>query len=568
MSTASRVLLPGALLAAATLCAAAPARAQSTNFYLDRAQISGAPDDGFMVWRPTMFDKTRFYGSWALGYSQRPLRADTVTDGRLADRIESPVQEQLITYLMVGTQIANRLGFNVSVPISLYQGFGADATAQNVGNGSNQAAQSLHDTRLDLRVRAYTSDNRKLSLGFGGALFVPTGQGTAFTGDGQTTGYLYGSMDYNFGGFLIAGTLGPHFRPARSIDGSAATLAVGNELRYNFGAYLPLRSNAIRLGAELWGTAGLGTASGKNTTFSSKNTDIEWLGQVRVALGKTQHTYINAGAGTRLYTGYGGPDFRVLASIGTFFTIADKAPKTRARGFYNGPDVSEHPLDTDGDGYPDDIDQCPTVKEDGKPPDPTDGCPAPSDRDGDGIPDNIDKCPDVPEDKDGIQDNDGCPEDDADNDGVPDTKDHCPTEPGPASKIAEKNGCPQLTHVNEEGEVELLEPIQFEFAKSRIKAVSYPILDEVVTLMKSRPDIRIGVYGHTDNKGAHDLNMKLSGARAKAVMDYLVSHGIAASRLESQGFGPDKPIASNDTPQGRAKNRRVEFKILGGEGAE
>lgn len=563
MSTASRLIVSGTVIAAA-LSAAPRAEAQSKKFYLDRAQLSGAPDDGFMAWRPTMFPRTRFYGMWALGYSQRPLRADTVTDdAKLADRMDAPMQAQLITYLMVGTQIANRLGLDVSVPIALYQVFGDDVPS--VGNGSNHAAVALHDTRLALRLRLFESDNRKFRLGLGGAAFFASGQETAYTGDATTTGLVYVSSEYDFGSFLLTGMVGPHFRPDLSIGGSDGALFIGDELRYAFGAFVPLRQNKIRLGVELWGSAGLGDVSGTSTTFAAKNTDLEWLAQARFALGKTQQTYVNAGAGTRLSTGYGGPDFRVLVSLGSYFTIGDGAPPTRAPGFRNVPDVSDHPVDTDGDGYPDDIDQCPTIKEDGKPPDPTDGCPAPSDRDGDGIPDNIDKCPDEPEDFDGVEDSDGCPEKDADNDGIPDEKDACPTEPGPASKIAEKNGCPQLTRVTEEGEVELLEPIQFEFAKSTIKPVSYPILDEVVTLMKSRPEIRIGVYGHTDNRGAHALNMRLSTDRAAAVMKYLIGHGIAASRLESAGFGPDKPIASNDTDAGRAKNRRVEFKILSGD---
>jgi outer membrane protein OmpA-like peptidoglycan-associated protein len=111
-------------------------------------------------------------------------------------------------------------------------------------------------------------------------------------------------------------------------------------------------------------------------------------------------------------------------------------------------------------------------------------------------------------------------------------------------------------------EIAILEPIEFEFGKAIIKPVSYPILDEVVKLMKSRTKMRVGVYGHTDNRGAMDLNMRLSKERARSVMNYLGSKGIAQNRLESEGFGPNKPIADNNTDDGRARNRRVEFKIL------
>ncbi|MCA9640316.1 MAG: OmpA family protein, partial [Myxococcales bacterium] len=269
------------------------------------------------------------------------------------------------------------------------------------------------------------------------------------------------------------------------------------------------------------------------------------------------------GGGTRLAAGYGSPDVRVLAQIGTYTTIEDTTPGQVARRYRDAPDVDMQDKDTDGDGYPDDVDACPTVKEDGKPPNPTDGCPAPADRDGDGILDDIDKCPDEPEDKDGVQDSDGCPEEDPDKDGIPDAEDACPTEPGLKNKVAVKNGSPGSTKfVEGSDEIQLLQPIQFETGKSVIKKVSYPILDEVVMLLKSRDDLRIAVHGHTDSRGSRDLNTRLSKARAKACMDYLIAHGIKASRLESEGFGPDKPVAPNDTEAGRAKNRRVEFRIL------
>ena len=249
-----------------------------------------------------------------------------------------------------------------------------------------------------------------------------------------------------------------------------------------------------------------------------------------------------------------------MGSIGTYANLLDFKSKSPARRVHASSDVDLYDRDTDGDGYPDSVDGCPTEKEDGKPPQATDGCPGSPDRDGDGILDVDDQCPDKAEDKDGVQDEDGCPEDDADNDGIPDVQDKCPTEPGPRSKIAEKNGCPLIKAGDDE--IAILEPIEFEFGKAIIKPVSFPILDEVVKLMKARGKMRIGVYGHTDNRGADALNMRLSKERARACMNYLSKNGIAQSRLESEGFGPTKPIADNGTDEGRARNRRVEFKIL------
>ena len=547
--------------------AAGTAHAQSGTFYLDRAQISGAPDDGFMVWRPSLAEKTRFYANAILGYSHNPLRSETVaSDPTVQSKIDNPVEGQFITYLSAGTEIANRLSVNLMIPITAYQITGNDPSFANVGTGGiSDTHVALQDIRLDARIRSWETDNHLFKVGGGAAVWLPTGNTDAFAGDGQATGYLYGAAEFNFGKFLLAGNLGPQFRPERSIGGSSGALFLASEIRFSGGLYLPLRDGKVRLGGELWGTTGLTDSAGHGTFFTGRNTDFEWLAQVRYVLDDRARWYAEGGFGTRLATGYGAPDFRMLVGIGHYLTLLDFEGKSPPRHLHPPtPTVDDYDRDSDGDGYPDAVDKCPTEKEDGKPPEPTDGCPAASDRDGDGIPDSEDQCPDKAEDKDGIQDDDGCPEYDVDNDGVPDTEDKCPTQPGPRSSIAEKNGCPSLTRVGADGEVELLQPIEFETGRAVIKPGSYPILDEVVTLMKARGSIKMGVYGHTDSRGIPAMNMKLSGDRAAAVMSYLVSHGVAQSRLESQGFGQTKPIADNATDAGRAKNRRVEFKILSG----
>jgi len=155
----------------------------------------------------------------------------------------------------------------------------------------------------------------------------------------------------------------------------------------------------------------------------------------------------------------------------------------------------------------------------------------------------------VPEDKDGIQDMDGCPEVDFDNDGVPDVSDACPREPGSPSKDPKTNGCPQfIKRVTGSTEIEILKQIQFDTGKATIKAGSYPICDEIAKLLHANPEIkRLSIEGHTDNRGGNDMNMRLSQERADSVKSYLTSHGIDQNRLEAHGFGPTKPIESNDT---------------------
>jgi OOP family OmpA-OmpF porin len=103
-----------------------------------------------------------------------------------------------------------------------------------------------------------------------------------------------------------------------------------------------------------------------------------------------------------------------------------------------------------------------------------------------------------------------------------------------------------------------LQGAQFDFNKATLKPSARPALDEAVRIMKDKPDLKVSVEGHTDSVGAAAYNQKLSERRAMAVRDYIVSQGVDAARLEVHGFGKTKPIASNDTEEGRAQNRRVE----------
>jgi len=111
--------------------------------------------------------------------------------------------------------------------------------------------------------------------------------------------------------------------------------------------------------------------------------------------------------------------------------------------------------------------------------------------------------------------------------------------------------------------IEILEKVQFETGSAEIKPESFGLLDEVAKVLIANPDItKVRVEGHTDNTGGAALNRRLSKNRAKSVRKYLIDKGVDAARLESEGYGPDKPIADNNTDEGRAQNRRVEFTIL------
>ena len=207
--------------------------------------------------------------------------------------------------------------------------------------------------------------------------------------------------------------------------------------------------------------------------------------------------------------------------------------------------------DTDGDGIADKDDACPDVAG----PASTKGCP---DTDGDGLADKDDKCPKEA----GPRDNQGCPVPvvlDADKDGVPDAEDACPLVPGPK----ENNGCPYVTK-------ETLEKVKLEaravffvtgkaVLQTADKGETSKRLDAIKEILKDYPNAKWSIEGHTDNVGKKASNLKLSQARAKAVMDALIARGLKAENLSSKGFGDSKPAATNKTAKGRAQNRRTEI---------
>ncbi len=229
-----------------------------------------------------------------------------------------------------------------------------------------------------------------------------------------------------------------------------------------------------------------------------------------------------------------------------------------------GPAENKGCPDRDGDGILDKDDKCPDtpgVAEE-------QGCPLKiKDKDGDGIPDDKDLCPEKPEDMDGIEDANGCPEDDADQDGILDAVDKCPLKAETKNDFEEDDGCPDEKPTPKVvvtcERFELNESIYFDLAKFSIQARSFPILDQLAEALKSNTHVkRIRIEGHTDSQGKDSSNLTLSNNRAREVRKYLVNKGIAGKRLESKGYGETRPIATNDTEQGRAQNRRVDFVIV------
>lgn len=543
----ARLAAAVAATSAAALLTPARAAAQSTTFYLDRLQIAGAPDDGLAVWRPA-FGPTRFYGQLAAGFSRNPLRAEHLAGSaeQAAALRGSPVTSQLTAYLTAGVELEERGAVQFSFPLTVSQtGWPTDHPSAGFTQAVSLAQTAPADLRLDARALLARSPSGLLTLGARAAVFLPAGDARSFTGEGAAWGNLALSAELDLRSLFVTVNAGASVRPRTSLG----HLSSGSELTGGLGAYLPLMNDRLRLGAELFGSLSLVAGAG--------SPPIEGSAQARLFFNDRHTGWAGAAAGTRVTDGMA-PDLRAVLLLGGALEPAPDRPLPRRPALPPAPEP-----DTDEDRVPDALDACPEDPDDdfrfG------DGCPEPSDIDGDGILNKADACPDTPEDEDGLADGDGCPEDDADEDGFADAADRCPEEPGVHSENPEREGCPRFIR-KLEMEVELMKQVEFESGRSTILPVSYPVLDEVVKLLKVSPDItHLDIEGHTDNVGAPAVNQALSRARARAVRDYLVQRGgLDPKRLSSNGFGASRPIAPNDTEEGRAKNRRVELRFVKG----
>ena len=241
-------------------------------------------------------------------------------------------------------------------------------------------------------------------------------------------------------------------------------------------------------------------------------------------------------------------------------------------------DAKGCPVDSDGDGVADYIDDCPTVAgltslkgcpdsdKDGIA-DKDDACPEIAglanlkgcpDADGDGIADKDDKCANTP--KGWKVDASGCPID-TDKDGLFDNEDDCPTVAGPK----DNKGCPvkELTAEELEAQKMKVEPVYFDFNKASYFTGEKSKIDQLVNLLKENGNYKVNISGHADNVGADAYNMNLSKNRINAVVKTITASGIKKNRILSQkALGESSPAATNETEEGRALNRRVEFKVV------
>jgi OmpA-OmpF porin, OOP family len=219
-------------------------------------------------------------------------------------------------------------------------------------------------------------------------------------------------------------------------------------------------------------------------------------------------------------------------------------------------DANGCPLDSDGDGVPDYRDICPNTPHGVK----VDDLGCPLDSDGDGVPDYKDKCPNTPANV--AVDSTGCPLD-SDHDGVPDYLDKCPNTPRGVK--VDSTGCPiesksaGKNEAEESNQMVLSSQTSFALGRTQLLPYAYKELDKIVKVIENNPDSKWRIVGYTDNTGSAKMNKYISLERANAVLHFFLSQGLTRDRFEVIGMGEENPIASNNTEEGRSKNRRVEI---------
>ncbi|HET9955091.1 MAG TPA: OmpA family protein [Polyangiaceae bacterium] len=467
-------------------------------------------------------------------YARQPLVFRDPEGNRTADY----VGHQLFAHLGASVAVLPNLRLALNLPVALVDSGdgGRIADTQYALSGGAQ----LGDVRIGVLYRLLRLPTNLLRAGVSLDFGLPTGSRSAFTGDGgvRISTNLHVAGDVSKVSYGLR--LGPRWHAQTD---NFAGVPFGADLVFAGSLGLRALSDRLLLGPEFFASTVL--SDGGDGFFAPNSTPLEVLLGAHYDL--ESDVRIGVGAGRGLTQALGTPAFRVVASVEWVpGGLSDKAPAT--------------PPDTDRDGIADAYDACPLQPGIASKLLAENGCP-PRDTDLDTVPDALDACPAEP----GVAANspreNGCPRKppivDQDHDGVLDPEDDCPTEPGQASA----HGCP-LVKISA-GQIVIVEQVQFNKGSADIAEESHHVLEEVERVISAHPELtKISVEGHTDARGPRDLNQLLSARRAAAVVTWLVKRGVAAKRLSSRGFGPDRPIADNEQEEGRQKNRRVEFRIV------
>jgi outer membrane protein OmpA-like peptidoglycan-associated protein len=467
-------------------------------------------------------------------------------------RFDETGQQAVVSHYFQGEVLAalglfEFMEFGLALPIAVAE-VADDALAPTL---ARSLVAGLSDLRLSLKVPILRGE---FSLAGRLVVGLPTGDQGNFLGMGYWTTLPEIVVAWDLGVIRFAGELGYRFRQRRAIG----DFEQDDEIQIALGGEVPIvREVSIIADSQLRIGTGGRTVRGNEIPMDAN------VG-ARFALGEGMT--LEAGAGFGILGGVGAP---IARGFLTFRYATERDPCVGGPedfdGFEDGDFCAD--LDNDGDGIEDALDTCPNDAEDVDEFADDDGCPDP-DNDADGVLDANDACPVQSEDVDAFQDEDGCPEPDNDGDGIADGSDQCPMEPEDLDHFQDEDGCPEpgpnaIAVTVTDTRILISERIYFEFDTDTIRPVSTPLLDQVAAVIQQlSPRLRVRIEGHTDDHGNPQYNLDLSFRRARAVVEYLAGRGVPRDRLEFRGYGSQHGVAPNDSPEGRALNRRVEFTII------
>jgi OmpA-OmpF porin, OOP family len=517
--------------------------AQPTGFALERLEPAPATDAFFAASSPTVEGHRRLTAGILADFAHSPLVLYSTIDDREVGPI---VSARLNLRLQVAFSLASRLLIELEAPFAVLNS-GDSPVSPRGTRFASPAGAAAGDLRVGARLRLFSAAGDRLHLALASALWLPTGRRAEYTGDGKVRATVMGIA----GGRLrdrVLWTSNLGFRARR--ETVLANNVVAKEVFLAAAAGLLLASSRVLVGPEVWAT---GPLTDRADFLAARSSAAEGLLGVHY---RGQSVRLGVAAGTGFTQAMGTPDARLVARF--VYSPADPEPPRPVP--VSAPPT---PTDRDGDTILDPDDACPLVPGVRHDDPRKNGCPEDSDRDGDGVLDAEDACQFVAGVRDPDPKKNGCPPD-RDGDGIVDAEDACPREKGPPDPDPSKNGCPTLVRVTDR-EIVILKKIHFEFRKARIMPDSSELLAQVAQVLKEHPEIgQVAIEGHTDALGAAEFNLRLSQQRADAVRTWLVDAGVEAGRLQAKGLGETRPIASNETEEGRERNRRVEFLILQG----
>lgn len=553
--------------------------------HLDQYRPAETGEDGFAISRPNDRGHGLFGVRLDLDYGHNPLVFEE-RQGDMSTRTSNIVQDQFVGHLGLSLGLFDRLVLFAGLPVNFVQtGDQGGAARFNVAAADEMA---LGDVYAGARLRLFGGNKDVFSLALQGTFAFPTAiladATTNYSGELNVTIHPELLAEIRADIFRLALNVGARFRTAGDKRTSIANGALELEHEMTFGAGVYLGPELINLAAEFYGSTSFDASA--NTLFGDREgTPMEFLVGAQLHPGSGFHFGLAAGTGVQ--RGYGSPDFRGVATLAWADPIkAADAPV----------EATPTSTDSDGDGIEDTADACPNEAEDKDGFEDENGCPDtdndadgiadttdlapndPEDKDGfedgdgkpdpdndaDGILDTNDRCPTQAEDADNIQDDDGCPEDDADSDSIADPQDRCPLTPGVVNeRNPDCSGCPALACISNDGSIQILKRVEFANNKDVILERSTPVMNDVLQILTTNPQLRrVRIEGHTDDRGNDAKNLDLSTRRARSVAQWLINHGVEASRLVGFGCGELHPRETNATNAGRQENRRVEFHVI------